>query len=112
MILGSWDGPTPAALTAAPPAPAGSQSAYPYRAGGKMGATPETNFVVPLIALATVAADTKTLHLGAGVQILPQSNPRMLAASTAVRIPESACSPTPRANAWLSREPTGLSPGC
>ena len=63
--------------------PVDYQSAYPYSADGKMGATPETNFVDPLIALATVAAHTKTLRLGTGVNILPQANPLMLAKQAA-----------------------------
>ncbi len=63
--------------------PVDYQSPYPYSADGKMGATPETNFVDPLIALATVAAHTKTLRLGTGVNILPQANPLMLAKQAA-----------------------------
>lgn len=63
--------------------PVDYQSAYPYSADGKMGATPETNFVDPLIALATVAAHTTTLRLGTGVNILPQANPLMLAKQAA-----------------------------
>lgn len=59
------------------------ESAYPYSADGKMGATPETNFVDPLIALAAVAAHTETLRLGTGVNILPQANPLMLAKQAA-----------------------------
>lgn len=63
--------------------PVDYQSAYPYSADGKMGATPETNFVDPLIALTTIAAHTKTLRLGTGVNILPQANPLMLAKQAA-----------------------------
>jgi probable F420-dependent oxidoreductase len=58
-------------------------SKYPYSADGKMGATPETNFVDPLIALTTVAAHTKTLRLGTGVNIVSQSNPLLLAKQAA-----------------------------
>jgi probable F420-dependent oxidoreductase len=58
-------------------------SKYPYSADGKMGARPETNFVDPLIALATVAAHTKTLRLGTGVNILSQANPLLLAKQAA-----------------------------
>lgn len=58
-------------------------SKYPYSADGKMGASPETNFVDPLIALATVAAHTKTLKLGTGVNILSQANPLLLAKQAA-----------------------------
>lgn len=63
--------------------PVDYQSAYPYSADGKMGATPETNFVDPLIALTTVAAHTEKIRLGTGVNILPQSNPLMLAKQAA-----------------------------
>jgi probable F420-dependent oxidoreductase len=58
-------------------------SKYPYSADGKMGARPETNFVDPLIALATVAAHTKSLRLGTGVNILSQANPLLLAKQAA-----------------------------
>ena len=50
-------------------------SKYPYDASGKMGATPETNFIDPLLALTAVAAATKTIRLGTGVNILSQVNP-------------------------------------
>lgn len=59
------------------------QSKYPYSADGKMGVTPETPFIDPLIALATVAAHTKRLRLGTGVNILSQSNPLLLAKQAA-----------------------------
>jgi len=59
------------------------QSKYPYSADGKMGAGPTTNFVDPLIALATVAAHTKTLQLGTGVNIVAQANPMLLAKQAA-----------------------------
>ena len=58
-------------------------SKYPYSADGKMGVTPETPFVDPLVALAAVAAATKTLRLGTGVNILPQANPVILAKQAA-----------------------------
>lgn len=58
-------------------------SKYPYSADGKMGAKPDTNFVDPLIALATVAAHTKTLRLGTGVNIVSQANPLLLAKQAA-----------------------------
>lgn len=63
--------------------PVDYHSPYPYSADGKMGATPETNFVDPLIALAAVAASTTTLRLGTGVNILPQANPLLLAKQAA-----------------------------
>ena len=58
-------------------------SRYPYSADGKMGARPETNFVDPLIALTAVAAHTKTLKLGTGVNIVSQANPLLLAKQAA-----------------------------
>lgn len=58
-------------------------SKYPYSPTGKMGVTPETNFVDPLIALAAVAAQTRTLRLGTGVNILSQANPLYVAKQAA-----------------------------
>jgi len=58
-------------------------SKYPYSADGKMGAAPETSFIDPLIALATIAAHTKTIRLGTGVNILPQIKPLLLAKQAA-----------------------------
>jgi len=59
------------------------KSKYPYSPSGKMGAEPDTNFIDPLIALATVAAHTKTVKLATGVNILPQANPLLLAKQAA-----------------------------
>ena len=59
------------------------ESKYPYDASGKMGAAPETPFVDPLIALTAVAAATKTVRLGTGVNILSQANPLFLAKQAA-----------------------------
>ncbi len=59
------------------------QSKYPYSPTGKMGGPPETNFFDPLIALTAIAASTKTLRLGTGVNILSQTNPLLLAKQTA-----------------------------
>jgi probable F420-dependent oxidoreductase len=59
------------------------ESKYPYSPNGKMGTTPETNFVDPLIALATVAAHTQQIRLATGVNILPQTNPLYLAKQAA-----------------------------
>jgi probable F420-dependent oxidoreductase len=59
------------------------QSKYPYSADGKMGAAPETPFVDPLIALSAVAAQTKTIRLGTGVNILSQANPLYVAKQAA-----------------------------
>lgn len=54
-------------------------SKYPYDSSGKMGIPPETNFVDPLISLAAIAQHTSKVKLGTGVNILPQSNPLLLA---------------------------------
>lgn len=59
------------------------ESKYPYDSSGKMGAEPDTKFVDPLIALTAVAAQTKTIRLGTGVNILPQANPLLLAKQAA-----------------------------
>ena len=59
------------------------QSKYPYSPNGKMGVTPETPLVDPLIALTLIAAHTKTLRLGTGVNILSQSNPLYMAKQAA-----------------------------
>ncbi len=58
-------------------------SKYPYSQSGKMGAAPDTAFVDPLIALAAVAAQTSTIRLGTGVNIVAQSNPMLLAKQAA-----------------------------
>jgi probable F420-dependent oxidoreductase len=59
------------------------KSKYPYSPNGKMGAAPETNFIDPLIALAVVAAQTKKIRLGTGVNILSQTNPLLMAKQVA-----------------------------
>jgi probable F420-dependent oxidoreductase len=59
------------------------RSKYPYNASGKMGATPETNFVDPLIALAAIAGATERIRLGTGVNILSQTNPLLAAKQAA-----------------------------
>ena len=63
--------------------PVDYKSKYPYSPNGKMGTTPETNFVDPLIALSHVAAHTQTIRLATGVNILPQTNPLYLAKQAA-----------------------------
>ena len=63
--------------------PVDYDSKYPYNKSGKMGATPETNFVDPLIALTAIAMATKTIRLGTGVNILAQANPLMVAKQAA-----------------------------
>jgi len=59
------------------------ESKYPYSPDGKMGTTPETPFVDPLIALTAVAAQTTTIRLGTGVNILSQANPLYVAKQAA-----------------------------
>lgn len=58
-------------------------SKYPYNRSGSMGAEPDTQIIDPLIALAAVAAATKTLRLGTGVNIVAQANPLFLAKQAA-----------------------------
>ncbi len=63
--------------------PVDYQSKYPYNESGKMGGPPETIFIDPLLALTAVAASTKTLKLGTGVNILSQVNPLYMAKQAA-----------------------------
>lgn len=63
--------------------PVDYQSKYPYSPDGKMGVAPESNFVDPLIALTAIAAQTKTIRLGTGVNILSQANPLYVAKQAA-----------------------------
>ena len=63
--------------------PVDYESKYPYNASGKMGAPPETNFVDPLSALTAIAAATKTIRLGTGVNILSLVNPIYMAKQAA-----------------------------
>jgi probable F420-dependent oxidoreductase len=58
-------------------------SKYPYDKSGKMGITPETNFLDPLVCLAAVAAATRSIRLGTGVNILSQANPVYVAKQVA-----------------------------
>lgn len=58
-------------------------SRYPYSRDGKMGIASDGIFLDPLISLAAVAARTSTLRLGTGVNILPQTNPLLLAKQAA-----------------------------
>ncbi len=56
------------------------ESRYPYSKSGKPpGADPNTKFIDPLIAIAHMAAATRKLRFGTGVNILPQANPLFLA---------------------------------
>ena len=59
------------------------ESKYPYNAEGKMGGPADTNFIDPFVALGHIAAHTKTLRLGTGVNILPQANPLYMAKQAA-----------------------------
>jgi probable F420-dependent oxidoreductase len=58
-------------------------SRYPYNASGRMASEPETNYVDPLLALTAIAAETTTLRLGTGVNILSQANPLLMAKQVA-----------------------------
>ena len=59
------------------------QSRYPYHHSGRFDAPPETSFIDPLIALSHVAAVSKTLRLGTGINIVSQTNPLLLAKQVA-----------------------------
>jgi probable F420-dependent oxidoreductase len=63
--------------------PTDYESKYPYARSGKMGIPPEAWFLDPLISLAHVAAATKTIRLGTGVNIFPQGNPLLFAKQAA-----------------------------
>lgn len=63
--------------------PISYDSKYPYSANGKMGGEPDANFVDPLIALSAIAASTKSIRLGTGVNIVSQANPLLLAKQAA-----------------------------
>lgn len=59
------------------------QSRYPYSNDGKMGIEPDANFVDPLISITALAQHTTRLKFGTGVNILPQTNPLLLAKQAA-----------------------------
>lgn len=59
------------------------ESKYPYSKDGKMGGGSDNPFLDPLIALTAVAAHTKKVRLGTGVNILSQANPLLLAKQAA-----------------------------
>lgn len=63
--------------------PVDYESKYPYNPSGKMGAPPETNLIDPLIALTAIAANTSTVRLATGVNILTQVNPLYIAKQSA-----------------------------
>ena len=54
-------------------------SVYPYNPSGKVPFRSDAAIIDPLIALTYVAASTKRLRLGTGVNILPQMSPLYLA---------------------------------
>jgi probable F420-dependent oxidoreductase len=59
------------------------ESRYPYDRSGKMPIPPQAWFLDPLISLSHVAAATKTIRLGTGVNIFPQANPLLFAKQAA-----------------------------
>ncbi len=63
--------------------PTNYESKYPYASSGKMGIPPEAWFIDPLISLSHVAAATKKIRLGTGVNIFPQTNPLLFAKQAA-----------------------------
>jgi len=63
--------------------PTDYESKYPYDRTGKMPIPPQAWFLDPLISLAHVAAATKTIRLGTGVNIFPQANPLLFAKQAA-----------------------------
>lgn len=58
-------------------------SRYPFDPSGRLPAAPESVWIDPFIALAQVAAVTKRLRLGTGVNLLAQTNPLLFAKQTA-----------------------------
>jgi probable F420-dependent oxidoreductase len=54
-------------------------SVYPYNPSGKVPFRPDSTIIDPLVALTYVAASTKRMRLGTGVNILPQINALYLA---------------------------------
>ncbi len=59
--------------------PAGYESKYPYNRSGKMAGGDDAPIPDPLIWLAYVAAQTRTLKLATGMLILPQRSPLVTA---------------------------------
>ena len=54
-------------------------SKYPYNPKGKLAISGQESFVDPLVAISFLAAVTKKIRFGTGVNILSQSNPLYLA---------------------------------
>ena len=50
-------------------------SRYPYSDSGKIPVSAESGIIDPFLALAYVAATTKTIRLGTGICLVPQRNP-------------------------------------
>ena len=63
--------------------PIDNKSRYPYNESGDLGVSADTPFFDPLITLAALAAHTKTIRLGTGVNIVAQTNPLLLAKQVA-----------------------------
>jgi probable F420-dependent oxidoreductase len=63
--------------------PVGYKSTYPYDPSGKIPAPEQLPIPDPLVALAYVAALTKTLKLATGILILPQRHPLYVAKEVA-----------------------------
>lgn len=59
------------------------KSKYPYNESGELGLPADTPLFDPLITLAALAAHTKTIRLGTGVNIVAQTNPLLLAKQVA-----------------------------
>ena len=63
--------------------PAHYGSTYPFDPSGKVPLKPESTLVDPLVAFSHIAAATKTLRMGTGINLLAQSNPLLFAKQTA-----------------------------
>ena len=63
--------------------PAAYESRYPYSRDGRLPGGAASAFPDPLIPLAFLAAETRTLRLGTGILILPQRHPTYVAKEVA-----------------------------
>lgn len=59
--------------------PAGYRSTYPYDPSGRLPSAEDAPYPDPLVWLAFVARETRTIRLATGILILPQRNPLVLA---------------------------------
>ncbi|MGH9090480.1 MAG: LLM class F420-dependent oxidoreductase [Acidimicrobiales bacterium] len=59
--------------------PTGYRSAYPYDPSGRLPSGEDAPFPDPLVWLAYVARETRTVRLATGILVLPQRNPLVLA---------------------------------